>query len=211
MTTTGADAKPRSTTTGVAFDYAWWLTGDDDRAAAAVRAALARPADRLAGLLGDVRRAAIDVPSMCPASELALLHDRARLPLPDAAALVALDADEARAELAHGRLEALVETVDTAFAHPERLGGLAVSNPADVAHARTCDSCATARGALRRGRDALGELPARPLPDGLAGAPAPDLPPTGMSDRPPWLRRVAWATTGIVAAGLGAGAATLLT
>lgn len=153
----------------VAYTYAWWLTGDAEPAAAAVRAALAHREhdDDLARLLRRVRQAAIPSRTMCPASELALLHDRQGLPLDVAATLSDVPEADARTELAHGRLEALLETVDADFTHPERLGGLAVGNPADVAHARQCDSCARVKALLASGRDALCGLPAVPPPTGL--------------------------------------------
>lgn len=145
-----------------AFTYAWWLTGDKQMAAAAVRAAAESPDvlaagydDRLAALLREVRAAAVPAPTMCPASEVALLHDVHGLELEDAAAVAAVDAADARTELAHGRLEALTETVIDACEHPERLGGLAVGNPPDVAHARQCRSCGRARELLDRGRAEL--------------------------------------------------------
>lgn len=156
----------------VAFTYAWWLTGDDAAAEAAVRQALGDYPDdgnataRLGSLLRAVRAAAAPEPTMCPASEVALLHDAHAIPLDLAADLVCIPAEEARTELAHGRLEALVESPERLL-HPERLGGLAVGNPPDVAHTRTCDSCATVRELLRRGREELISLPQIPVPDGL--------------------------------------------
>lgn len=159
----------------VAYTYAWWLTGDGPAALAAVRRAAATPAvseaaagRRLEVLLREVRAVAAPTPTMCPASEVALLHDVHGLALEQAAELVAVDAADARTELAHGRLEALVETVIDPFAHPERLGGLAVANPADVAHARQCDSCGQAREMLERGRAELRVLTAPPAPDDVA-------------------------------------------
>ena len=162
--------------TKVAYDYAWWLTGDDAKAAHAVRTI--NGAHELPDVLASIRATAIDERTMCPASELALLHDRAQLPLDQAAQIAVIDPAEARTELAHGRLEALEVTVDGSFVHPERLGGLAVGNPADVAHARTCDDCARALEALREGRAALEAIPLH-VPDGLeelaeAGVPADD-------------------------------------
>jgi hypothetical protein len=172
----------------VAFTYAWWLTGDDAAAEAAVaEAARTLPADtddevRLAALLASVRRIAAPQPTMCPASELALLHDAQHLPLDTAARLVGIAPEDSTAQLAHGRLEALLESVTEPFAHPERLGGLAVGNPPDVAHARTCDSCSDAAALLRRGRSELAALPEIPAPTallasgraGAAGAADPD-------------------------------------
>lgn len=153
--------------TALAYTYAWWLTGDEDAAAQAVRTAMARwvegdsedPPARVA-LLEAVRTVAIDRRTMCPASELALLHDASGVPLPDAARLADIDEADARVELAHGRLEALLETVRDPFTHPERLGGLAVGNPPDIAHARQCPNCATVADLLSRGREELRELPA---------------------------------------------------
>lgn len=158
-----------------AYTYAWWLTGDEARAARAVAAALNRPevagaspTVRLEILLRRVRASAIAAPTMCPASELALLHDATGLSLGTAAGLAAIAEKDARTELAHGRLEALDEEPDVEIAHPERLGGLAVGNPADVAHARQCASCGRVRELLLVGRDELGRLPTMPLPPSLA-------------------------------------------
>lgn len=153
----------------VAFTYAWWLTGDAGAAEAAVRRAWEQvrdlaPEGRAVALLEAVRTRAIDRPTMCPASELAVLHDAHGLDLPEAARLCRVDLADARVELAHGRLEALLETVREPFAHPERLGGLAVGNPPDVAHARQCDNCATVERLLRQGRDTLREIPPPPTP-----------------------------------------------
>ena len=175
---------------GAAFTYAWWLTGDAVRSEVAVRRAVAdvtvaeaEEGDRLAALLGAVRVQAIADRTMCAASELALLHDLHGLSLDRAAALVEIDERDARTELAHGRLEALLETVTDPFSHPERLGGLAVGNPSDVAHARQCVSCAKARALLALGRDELcGLQPVQPPAHllGPAAAAADGL----VSDRP---------------------------
>lgn len=153
----------------VALAYAWWLTGEEaaardaaDAAAASPRVAAAGYDQQLPALLREVRATA-PARSMCPASELALLHDAHGLPLGQAADLVGLDVADARVELAHGRLEALTETVLDPFAHPERLGGLAVRNPADVAHARQCHSCGQAARLIERGRAELLELAAVPV------------------------------------------------
>lgn len=159
----------------VAFTYAWWLTGDDEQAAAAIRAAATEQPelwsdDALPELLAAVRRIAAPLATMCPASELALLHDGQGLALDRAAELCEVPAAEARTELAHGRLEALAETVVEPFEHPERLGGLAVGNPPDVAHARTCPSCADASALLRKGREELTALPEVAPPVGLVEA-----------------------------------------
>jgi len=157
----------------VAFTYAWWLTGDTESAEAAVQRAVAElnlegsQEPGRAQLLAAVRTNAIEQPTMCPASELAVLHDSQGLDLIEAAHLLALDPNDATTQLANGRLEALPETVREPFAHPERLGGLAVSNPSDVAHARRCDSCATAARLLDQGRDALREIPAPATPSAL--------------------------------------------
>lgn len=176
----------------VAYTYAWWLTGDEGAAVAAARSATAsqavaaaEPGRRLEILLREVRATAAPTPTMCPASEVALLHDAHGLALEDAAAVVAVDAADARTELAHGRLEALSETVIDPFTHPERLGGLAVGNPADVAHARQCDNCAQARDLLGRGRAELRLLPTPPVPAALAAAddPAGDLGPPATGAR----------------------------
>lgn len=150
-----------------ALAYAWWLTGDPQTASAAVRRAAASPAvtdagpdERLTVLLRAVRDVAAPAPTMCPASELALLHDGHGLALDVAARVAAIDDADARTELAHGRLEALPETVVDPFSHPERLGGLAVGNPADVAHTRQCDSCRQARQLVLRGRTEVRRLAA---------------------------------------------------
>lgn len=160
--------------TSVAYTYAWWLTGDEAAAGDAVRTAFASPGlagahgdARLAVLLAEVRSAAAPAPTMCPASEIALLHDAHRVPLDDAGKLAGVDAADVRTELAHGRIEALTQTVIDPFVHPERLGGLAVANPADVAHARQCVSCGHARMLLERGREELRELAVVPVPPDL--------------------------------------------
>lgn len=118
--------------------------------------------EQLQRLIARVRAAAIATPSMCPSSEVALLHDRYGLPLDGAAAIASVETVDAPAALAHGRLEALTELSLASFAHPDRLGGLALANPPDVAHARQCDSCAAAAEALSRGRRELYDLPAAP-------------------------------------------------
>ena len=157
----------------VAYTYAWWLTGDDDAATGALRQALARPdpagddADVALALLQGVREHLGDAAPMCPSSELALLHDGLDVALADAAPLARVDPADAPASLAHGRLEALVETVREDFDHPERLGGLAVTNPPDTAHARQCPSCARARTLLDRGRAELREVAPVSAPAGL--------------------------------------------
>lgn len=154
----------------LAFTYAWWLTGDPGAAESAVRRAAAQigedvpAAGRRVALLEAVRAGAIQERTMCPASELAILHDAQGLDLPEAARLAGIDPADARVELAHGRLEALLETVREPFAHPERLGGLAVGNPPDIAHSRQCDSCAGVLGLLGAGRDALRDIPPPPTP-----------------------------------------------
>jgi hypothetical protein len=157
----------------IALTYAWWLTGDDESAEAAVVEAVRLLPVRVEGteqlpvLLRRVRDVAAPARTMCPASELALLHDGHAIDLEHAAALVDVAESDARTELAHGRLEALVQTVLRPFAHPERLGGLAVGNPPDVAHARTCTSCATALELIREGREELCALPAINAPAAL--------------------------------------------
>lgn len=166
--------------TSVAYMYAWWLTGDEQAAGAAARAAVgsaavlaAEGAARLPALLAAVRYTTGPTPTMCPASEVALLHDAHGLALDEVAGLAAVDRADVRTELAHGRLEALTETVIDPFVHPERLGGLAVGNPADVAHARQCNSCGQARDLLERGRTELRELAVVPVPEDFASrAPA---------------------------------------
>jgi hypothetical protein len=168
-----------------AYTYAWWLAGDEAAAERALRDAVERSdvrdrpsPERLEALLRAVRTNAAPQRTMCPASEVALLHDGHGLPLDVAAGLAAVDPDDARTELAHGRLEALLGHAGEPFVHPERLGGLAVGNPADVAHARQCDSCERARELLARGRDELRDLPVlEPPPDLRAlwpGADGPD-------------------------------------
>lgn len=160
----------------VALDYGWWLTGDRDAARRAVRRALAGGLDGVGGsgsageppagggdgfeaLLRRVRAAAVDGPTLCPASELTLLHDGHAVPLDVAASLVGVEPADARTELAHGRLEALTDLPERPLAHPERLGGLAVGNPADVAHARQCADCTDVRRMLLRGRAEVTALP----------------------------------------------------
>lgn len=144
----------------LAYTYAWWLTGDEQQARTAVLAAIDRPdvpdADpslRLEILLRRTRAAAISAPTMCPASELALLHDAIGVSLDSAAGLTHIDPRDARTELAHGRLEAL--GVDVEITEPERLGGLAVGNPADVAAARQNPELAQLREQLLAGREEL--------------------------------------------------------
>jgi hypothetical protein len=157
----------------IALTYAWWLTGDDESAEAAVVEAVrllpvrVEGTERLPVLLRRVRDVAAPARTMCPASELALLHDGHAIDLEHAAALADVAESDARTELAHGRLEALVQTVLRPFAHPERLGGLAVGNPPDIAHARTCTSCATALELIREGREELCALPAINAPAAL--------------------------------------------
>ena len=171
-----------------AYTYAWWLTGDDDAAVAAIRAAFTRleAADErgerpLTVLMQGVRAHLGDVRPMCAASELALLHDGLDVELGPAAELAGIPADDITVQLAHGRLEGLLETVREEFDHPERLGGLAVGNPPDIAHARQCPSCARARTLIERGRTELREVVAVSAPPGLltslvGGAPAPAAP-----------------------------------
>ena len=162
--------------TAIAFTYAWWLTGDEDAAAAAVRAAssglegLEADDGFMEALLREVRRHAAPAPTMCPSSELALLHDTSGLSLDAACRMVEIDEATGRAALAHGRLEALVENVRDPFEHPERLGGLAVGNPADVAHARQCESCGRAERLLIAGRRELSGIGLLSVPHDLADA-----------------------------------------
>ena len=188
----------------VAYTYAWWLTGDDDAAAIALREALQAPdppddgdESRLAALVGGVRAHLGDLRPMCPASELALLHDGLGVGLDDAAPLARVSPDDIAVELAHGRLEALLETVREDFDHPQRLGGLAVATPADIAHARQCPSCARLRTLLERGRSELRDVVSVSAPAGLLArliAEAPvtetpvvevDPPPAVVEDEPP--------------------------
>jgi hypothetical protein len=157
----------------VAYTYAWWMTGEDDAAVAALRDALSVPDPaedsdeaRLVALVTGARASLGELRAMCPASELALLHDGLGVPLQPAAELARVSADEATVQLAHGRMEALQETVRRPFAHPERLGGLAVANPPDVAHARQCKSCERARTLIERGRGELREVVSVSAPQG---------------------------------------------
>jgi hypothetical protein len=159
---------------GAAYTYAWWLTGDDDAAVGAIRAAFGRLAEAGEGdgppltvLMRGVRAHVGDLRPMCPASELALLHDGLDVELGAAAELAGVPSDDVTVALAHGRLEGLLETVREDFEHPERLGGLAVGNPADIAHARQCPSCARGRTLLERGRNELREVVAVSAPAGL--------------------------------------------
>ena len=180
-----------------AYTYAWWLTGDDDAAVAAIRAAFTRltSADErgerpLTVLMQGVRDHIGDVRPMCPASELALLHDGLDVELGPAAELAAVPASDVTSQLAHGRLEGLLETVREEFDHPERLGGLAVGNPPDIAHARQCPSCARARTLVERGRNELREVVGVSAPAGLlagliTGAPQLETPPAPVAEAPP--------------------------
>ncbi len=161
----------------LAYTYAWWLTGSEQAARAAVLAAVDRPdvpgADpelRLEILLRRVRAAAVTAPTMCPASELALLHDAIGLGLDSAAGLALIDAREARTELAHGRLEALGPDAEFQITEPQRLGGLAVGNPADVAAARQNTELAQLRAAILQGRDELVDLSRIDIPIDLLDA-----------------------------------------
>lgn len=161
----------------LAYTYAWWLTGDDRAARTAVMTAVDRPdipgADpmlRLEILLRRVRAAAVSAPTMCPASELALLHDAIGLGLDSAAGLAMIDAREARTELAHGRLEALGPEADFEVVEPERLGGLAVGNPADVAAARQNPQLGVLREMILRGRDELVDVSRVTVPADLLDA-----------------------------------------
>jgi hypothetical protein len=158
------DVAPTEVT--LAYTYAWWLTGSEQAARAAVLAAVdglggagastvgGGQERRLELLLQLVRAAAIAEPTMCPASEIALLHDGIGLGLDAAAGLTAIDARDARTELAHGRLEALPAGV-VDIPEPERLGGLAVGNPADIAAARQNPALAALRERIMEGRDEL--------------------------------------------------------
>ena len=158
----------------LAYTYAWWLTGSEQAARSAVLAAVGRPevpgADpqlRIEILLRRVRSAAVSAPTMCPASELALLHDAIGIGLDSAAGLVHVDAKEARTELAHGRLEALGPEAEFEITQPERLGGLAVGNPADVAAARQNESLRHLREMILTGRDELIDLAQIDVPQDL--------------------------------------------
>ena len=156
----------------VAYAYAWWMTGDDDAAGTALREALAAHAPRggegvAVALARGIRRHLGDLRAMPPASELALLHDGFGLPLDAAAQLAQVPADRAAEELAKGRLEALLETVREDFRHPERLGGLAVGTPDDLAHAEDCRSCGKARVLIERGRTELQQVSSVSAPPGL--------------------------------------------
>lgn len=152
-----------------AVGYAWWLTGDPvtarqvvDRALATRAVRAAEPDDRLHALLATVRQAASTGITLSPPSEVALLHDRHGVPLRIAGALAAVSAADVSWALARGRLEALAKLPPQFPAHPERLGGLAVEDPVDVAHARHCASCGAFRDLLGRGRDEIIALPGPP-------------------------------------------------
>ena len=156
----------------VAYAYAWWMTGDDEAAGTALREALAAPApvggeDVPVALARGVRRHLGDLRAMPPASEVALLHDGFGLPLEAAAQLASVPAERAASELAHGRLEALLETVREEFRHPERLGGIAVGAADDLAHAQDCRSCGKARVLIERGRTELQQVSSVSAPPGL--------------------------------------------
>ena len=156
----------------IAYTYAWWLTGEDQAAAAALRHAILAPAPRrgedvVVTLARHVRDHLSDVHTMPPSSEMTLLHDGLELDLDAAADLAGVADDDIPAGLAHGRLEALLETVREDFEHPERLGGLAVGEPADMDHARQCPSCARARTLIERGRTELREVVSVSAPAGL--------------------------------------------
>lgn len=165
-----------------AYRYAWWLTGDAERAAEVVAEAADRAgaADASAeDLLRAVRETAVEAPTMRARAELALLHDACDLPLGQAARVVGVSADDAPAALAQGRLDALDEPV--AVVHAERLGGLAVASPGALAHTETCPSCAQLARRLLEGREALAGLgaavpepPAAPPPTAGEDDPAGD-------------------------------------
>lgn len=160
-----------------AYAYAWWMTGDEDAAGTALGAGLATPepdepderddSARLVVLMQGVRAHLGDLRTMPPSSELALLHDGFDLPLAAAAELAGVAADEADFALAHGRLVALLETVREDFEHADRLGGLAVGNPEDVAHASQCRSCGRALVLIERGRTELREVSPVSAPPGM--------------------------------------------
>lgn len=158
----------------VAYAYAWWMIGDDDAAAAVLREAISSPDPhedsdeaRLAALMTAVRTALGDNRPMPEASELALLHDGFDVPIRTAAQLARVPADRAPAQLAHGRLEALLETVREDFRHPERLGGLAIGADDDVEHTAECRSCSRALALIERGRVELREVSPVSAPPGL--------------------------------------------
>lgn len=164
-----------------AIGYGWWLTGDAAAAAAAADRALASRAVRAAGpdgqlaaLLAHVRAEAPAGRDLDPASEVALLHDRLGVPLDVAVSLSGAAPADAGELLARGRLAALPDLPRTPGAHPERLAGLAVGEPTDVAHARRCADCRAARRLLRRGHDEIVALPPAP---GATGRP--EAPPVG--------------------------------
>lgn len=182
--------RPDERQAGAAYTYAWWLTGDDDAAVAAIRASVASLADAgadddpLSALVRGVRAHVGEEHPMCAASELALLHDGLDVDLATAAELAGIDQSDATVQLAHGRLEGLLETVREDFDHPERLGGLAVANPPDIAHARQCPSCARARMLVERGRNELREVVAVSAPPGLLAGLVADIPRTIPPDEP---------------------------
>lgn len=160
-----------------AYAYAWWMTGDDDAAAAALRHAIGAPDPaedsdeaRLVALMSGVRGALGDARPMPPPSELALLHDGFDVPLETAAELALVPPADAATQLADGRLEALLETVREDFRHPERLGGLALGDADDIAHAQECRSCGRAAALIERGRAELREVSSVSAPPGLIGS-----------------------------------------
>ena len=178
--------RPDERQAAVAYTYAWWLTGDDEAATTAVQEAIrtveaGSDDDLVVALVAQVRERLDDVRSMCPASELALLHDGLGVPLDPAGRLASVTEAETTVQLAHGRLEALAETVRDQFAHPERLGGLAVGNPADVAHARQCESCGQVRVWLEQGRNELKGLATVSPPAGLLARLAGQAPAAGVA------------------------------
>ena len=159
-----------------AYTYAWWLTGDDDAAAQALENAMQTAAaasdtaePSAVALARAVRSELRDVHTMFGPSQLALLHDALELPLDAAADIAGVEPDDIGFALAHGRMEALLETVRDPFDHPDRLGGLAVADSEAIAHAHTCTSCARARTLIERGRTELRAIAPVSAPPGLLG------------------------------------------
>ena len=174
-----------------AYAYAWWMTGDEDAASTTLNAALATPdpdesddSARLAVLMTGVREALGDVRTMPLSSELALLHDGFGVPLEAAARLAGVPADGAGLALAHGRLEALLETVRDDFRHTEHLGGLAVGDPAAVAHAADCHSCGKALTLIERGRVELRAVAPVSAPPGMLARMVGDAAPAAATPAP---------------------------
>ena len=174
----------------IAFTYAWWLTGDDEKAETAVRAAAgaagsASPRTRTEVALEAVRAHVGRDVAMGGAAEIALLHDVAGMRLPRAAAIAGVSGTDAPALLAKGRLEALATAPDVTVEHPDRLGGLAVGNRRDASHARQCASCRRVSELLNEGRDELIAIATVAPPAQLVAELAPAAIPGTPGDEPP--------------------------